>query len=341
MKIGLICFTQRGAGLSQRLADCLAAPGREIAQARGFGPDKTDLRAWTGAAFSGLDAAIFIGAAAIAVRMIAPFVSSKVTDPAVLVLDEAGRFVVPILSGHLGGANALAIEVAEKTGAVPVITTATDTRGLFAVDTWAKSQGLSIRNPGRIKTVSAKLLAGEAVRVRSDFPLEGPLPRGVTLAEAECDVRISVHTDAENRALHLIPKCLALGLGCRRDTPVETIADAVYRLLEKHAIDFSALRGVFTIDLKADEPGLLAFCQTRSLPLTAYPAKTLAAVPGDFTASPFVLDTTGVDNVCERAAVLGSGGGALLVHKTAENGVTLALALADPKLSFEGDSKHG
>ena len=111
-----------------------------------------------GASFSSMDALIFVGACGIAVREIAPYVKSKKTDPAVLCIDEAGRFVIPLLSGHIGGANALAVELAEKLGATAVVTTATDVRGKFSVDAWAARHGCVISDMGLAKAVSAAIL---------------------------------------------------------------------------------------------------------------------------------------------------------------------------------------
>ena len=122
---------------------------------------------------------LFIGAIGIALRAIAPYIKTKTKDPAVVVVDELGQFSIPILSGHIGGANELALQIAEDLGSIPVITTATDINKVFAVDTWAKSQGLQILNPQCIKLVSSKLLKGESVHVKSDYPIQGNLPKNV------------------------------------------------------------------------------------------------------------------------------------------------------------------
>ncbi len=153
-------FTDTGLALAKRLAaPCPAAlPG---AGRMAF------LAEWASAQFAQSDALIFVGAAGIAVRAIAPHCKSKAADPAVVVLDECGRFAVPILSGHLGGANDLARAIATVCGAVPVITTATDAHGIFAVDEWAKHQNCMVLEPERIKQVSSNLLAGH----RCVFPV--------------------------------------------------------------------------------------------------------------------------------------------------------------------------
>ena len=138
-------------------------------------------------------------------------------------------------------------------------------------------------------------------------------------------ISISVYRDEPfERTLRLIPKALHLGIGCRKGTPMETIREAVDEVLKAHNIDRRAIKCAASIDLKAEESGLLAFCQEWKLPVTFYSAEELKAIPGDFIPSAFVQSITGVDNVCERAALIGAE--KLIVKKTARNGVTVALA---------------
>ena len=153
-----LAFTDTGLALARRLADAL--PG----SVDRCGSGGVSLAGWTALQFAQSDALVFVGAVGIAVRAIAPHCRSKASDPAVVVLDECGRFAVPVLSGHLGGANDLARALAAVCGAVPVITTATDAHGIFAVDEWAKHQNCTVLEAERIKHVSSKLLAGQSVR---------------------------------------------------------------------------------------------------------------------------------------------------------------------------------
>ena len=127
---------------------------------------------------------IFIGATGIAVRSIAPFVKDKLTDSPVIVIDELGQFVIPLLSGHVGGANALAQEISQAIGATPVITTATDINKVFAVDVFAEKNGLRLLDKSKIKTVSSKILKGETIIIKSEIdgvPFEGVQPDRVKL----------------------------------------------------------------------------------------------------------------------------------------------------------------
>ena len=241
-------------------------------------------------------------------------------------LDECGRFAVPLLSGHLGGANDLARALAAVCGAVPVITTATDAHGLFAVDEWAKRQNCTVLEVERIKQVSGKLLAGQPVRFASDWPVQGTPPAGVVPAETPESADFALALCPAGRALHLVPRIGVLGIGCRRGTSADQLEEAFAALCARHGLAPQCITAAASIDLKADEAGLQAFCRAHGWPLTFYSAEQLRAVPGPFTPSPFVQSVTGVDNVCERAAVLASGG-CIRIPKQAGGGVTFALAL--------------
>lgn len=324
MSTAVISFTRRGAALGRTLAEALGgrlyAPARFAAEV-GAEPVE-DLNAWTGARWGDCRALVFVGAAGIAVRAIAPYVKDKFSDPAVVSVDEAGRCAVPLLSGHVGGANTLALQVAALTGGQTAVSTATDVNGVFAVDVWAKEQGLAVTDRAMAKAVSAALLEGEAVGFRSDGG--HPCPAGLTEGPAELGVWVTCRSGAGPfpRTLRLAPKRLILGIGCRRGTEKEAIEAAAAEALAGY--EPLAVAAVATIDLKQDEPGLRAFCAARGLPLLAFSAGELSAAEGDFTHSDFVKRVTGVDNVCERAAV--AAGGRVVVPKLAKNGVTVAVA---------------
>ena len=190
MKLALFAYTRRGRDTALLARDRLLRPGDEcrcLAPEKLAGGDFTPLPApcarSTGPLFAWADALVFVGAAGIAVRSIAPWVRDKRTDPAVLCVDELGRFVVPLLSGHIGGANALALRLAEELGAVPVVTTATDVNGRFSVDAWAARQGLFLDSMKAAKAVSAAILEGP-VPLCCDFPVEGELPPGVVRGDS-------------------------------------------------------------------------------------------------------------------------------------------------------------
>lgn len=189
---------------------------------------------------------LLVGAGGIAVRFLDGLAQDKHSDPAVVVLDEAGRHAVSLLAGHEGGANALAYRVAAVVGAVPVVTT-----------------------------------ASEAL------------------------------------------KPLVLGIGCRRDVSAARIEAAVRHALGTRRID--EVREVATVDLKANEPGLLEFCAAFGLPLRVFARATLAARPWVSAPSEWVKQNVGLDGVCEPCALVASPRGRLLVPKTSLDGVAVAV----------------
>lgn len=331
MSVGIVAFSERGLALGARIQAYFTEKNcaSELTRCKSGG-----LSDWTMEHFHRDDALIFIGSCGIAVRAVAPYIKSKSDDPAVVVLDELAFYAVSLLSGHLGGANKLTAELARFTGAAPVITTATDRNGIFAIDSWARDQELIIANPEQIKSVSAKLLTGEVVRIKSLFPVAGSTPSGIVLGGNAYDALISHRVCGMEGILHLIPRTVTVGIGCRKGVGAKALETAFKAALEKADCHELAVCRVCSIDIKADEPGILEFCRMHELPYRTFSASELAAVSGAFTSSEFVESITGIDNVCERAAVLGSGG-SLIIKKQTGNGVTMALAMSEPELSFE------
>lgn len=176
-----------------------------------FGADHESLSDWTKRVFQPGNNLLFIGAAGIAVRAIAPYVREKQSDPAVVVMDEKANWCIPILSGHLGGANLLANKLAKMTGAQAAITTATDVRGVWAVDSWAKQEGLTVVNPSGIKEISAGLCRDRPKSCSANFPFPGSCRMGLVFSDAaSCDIYIGIHrlTGRKQEPLYLIPAAL-------------------------------------------------------------------------------------------------------------------------------------
>jgi len=286
-----------------------------------------------GECFSRMDAMIFVGSSGIAVRKIAPYVKDKRTDPAVVCIDELGTFVIPLLSGHIGGANALARRLAAGMKATAVITTATDIHGKFSVDAWAAERGYIIGSMQAAKAVSAAILEGD-VPLSSEFPIVGSLPAGVYDGNSgKIGIYVTAKTDGPfENTLRILPPVLHLGIGCRKNTPRNAIRDAVEQVFREHKLDLRAVKCAASIDIKAEEPGLLECCREMDIPISFYSAEVLRGVPGEFTPSTFVRKITGVDNVCERAAMIDAE--KLIVRKTAYSGVTVAVAVEKLEVRF-------
>ena len=338
MKLALFCYSRRGRETACRTLE--AFPDWEIRRfaperyaEEGFSPLRRPPGPFYGELFSWADAMVFVGACGIAVREIAPHVRSKTTDPAVVSLDELGQFVIPLLSGHIGGANALARRLAAFLGATAVVTTATDINARFSVDEWAARQGWAISGMGLAKAYSAAILERDLPLV-SDFPILTELPAGVYTGDTgDLGLCLSWYRkEPFGQTLRIIPRTLHLGLGCRRGTSKEAIREAVTAVLDREGIDPQAIGKAASIDLKQDEEGLLEYCGELGLVPAFHTAEELRAVPGEFTASPLVQRVTGVDNVCERAALLGAD--TLIVKKQAAGGVTVALAAENTEVRF-------
>lgn len=402
MKLAIICFSLTGCITAEKLKHSLEEKSAEneirLAKKSRYIPDAEPVNtdAWVREQFGWADGILFVGACGIAVRHIAPYLVSKKKDPAVLVTDECGKFVISLLSGHLGGANALAEQIAQILDAVPVVTTATDLHHCFAVDLFAKKNRCVILNMQAAKEVSAALLAGRSVGFYSDFPTEGALPQGlvrcdvqgrpidkaVTQSEmqqflkceaaedrlieklkketSEYEAADSFREDDSNKkemdessleigiavtnrksvkpfpiTTTVIPKNIVLGMGCRRDKDAEGILAAALEAFEQSGIYLQAAAKLTSIDLKKEEKGLLALAKRLQIPFETFSEEKLRQVQGTFSASPFVQNVTGVDNVCERSAVLGSHPGILIQKKTGRDGVTTALAAAEWRSYFE------
>ena len=329
-RAAIVYFTDKGAQLGGMLAERLNCTAQK--------PHKGGLAALAERLFHDVDALIFIGACGIAVRAIAPHVVSKTSDPAVIVMDEQGKHVISLLSGHIGGANDLARKIAGFTGGEAVITTATDVNGRFAVDAWAVNHDCVIDSIDNAKEFAAAILKRDLPLI-SDYEISGELPIGVFSGkEGMCGAVISAKTDAEpfETTLHLIPRILHIGVGCKRGTTKEKVEAAIAHTLNAYGLDRRAIKAVASIDVKKNEEGLLSYCHENGLEISFYTAASLNAVPGDFSHSDYVFKTVGTGNVCDRAAMCSAGENAeLLISKTILDGVTVGVAQEKWSVSFE------
>lgn len=353
MRISIISFTDRGRKLSYRLQELLTGrhevrlytkkkPEGDSVLAKEDCPYvEENLAAWTGRQFAEQDALIFIGAAGIAVRAVAPYVRDKLKDPAVLVLDETGSFVIPILSGHYGGANELAESMAGKIGAIPVITTATDRNRLFAVDVFAAKNGLKILNREGIAAVSSAVLDRRRVTIRCGGEITGSVPEELCLlplqSEEIPDILVSAFVQKEQLSLlQLCPAAYTVGIGCRRGKSCTELKAAVEKQLAGLGIHSRAIHCIASVAHKSREAGLLELAEEYGVPFWTFSPEELMAVEGTFTPSEFVRQSVGADNVCERAALAAAGeGGSLLIRKQAEQGITVAVAQRKWGIHFE------
>lgn len=361
MRLSIICFSLTGFHTSECLKRGLEERGHTVTLAKKSRYLEDSIQEntgkWAGRRFLLDEGIIFVGACGIAVRSIAPHVCSKKSDPAVLVIDECGKFVVSLLSGHLGGANDLAVEAAQILEAQPVVTTATDLHKRFAVDVFAKKNGCAIFHMKAAKEISAALLAGENVGFYSEFPWNGKLPEGLTECNQEgvpvsageatnlesrnrrmrLGIAVTIHTSCLPflSTVQVVPPAVTIGMGCRKGKDTASVERAAEECLKRASVFRQAAEQIASIDLKGEEPGLIGLSEKWKLPFLTFSEKELMDAEGEFVSSSFVKSVTGVDNVCERSAVLGAGQGKLTEKKYGAGGVTTALAVRKWEVRFE------
>ncbi len=346
MKLAVIGCENQDCVIKDKLLMCLEQKKYDVICWNFDTQKKNNRQSWIEEQFLKVDAMIFMESCDKVLHSIAPLVKSKKTDPAVLVLDSQGKFVISLLSGHIGGANELAQEISGGIGAVPVITTATDLSKKFAVDVFAKKNQCALSSMKLAKEVSAALVNGNKIGFASDIFWEGKFPQELVLWEENKEnPKLGFYVTTSGRkkpfahTLYLFPKIITLGIGCKKNTLEETIERVIQEVCEQHQISFQAIRQVASIDLKKDESGLIAFCEKYEFPFVTFTKEELSKVPGEFTASPFVKKIAGVDNVCERSALFaGQEQGnvcELIIKKYAKDGVTAAFALEKRRVYFE------
>ena len=328
--ITIISFTKKGGDINKRLTDILSESDITSYTLEKYRFDNRvkplgNLKETVKRHFTD-DAVIFIGAVGIAVRSIAPYIKDKFCDPAVLVIDELGRYVIPLLSGHVGGANELANYIGEALSAAPIITTATDINGTFAVDIFAKKNNLLISSRKLAKDVSAALLDNNCIDIDSDIESIDvkELKKKLNPKNKVCDIKVRI-TDRiyDDTVLTLIPKNLYIGVGCKKNTDADKMWDFVNDIFRLEGLDIRAVKSIGSIDIKRDEDAVKNLANRLNVPFLTFTKDELNSVSGDFFESEFVRKTVGVGNVCERAVCIQCNN--LIVKKTAREGMTVAI----------------
>jgi cobalt-precorrin 5A hydrolase/precorrin-3B C17-methyltransferase len=274
---------------------------------------------------------VFVMSAGIVVRTIAPLVKDKKTDPAIVVLDEKGEHVISLLSGHLGGANNLAREIANFLGTEAVITTASDVRGLTSIDLWARDGDLVIEDWALLPRAGTRLLNKGRLSVYTDVEL--PMPAGFIRVNEPSSadllvthrVSVSCRKDKDPSPLTLRPKNLVVGIGCNKGTSTDEINNAVREVLAGHNLAFASVRSMATVAMKTKEPGIRIFSKTYSFDIVSFTPAQLNAVAG-ISKSEAAFRATGAKAVAEPAALLAAGAKRLLVPKQKVGNVTVAVA---------------
>jgi len=342
-KNAIYALTPKGAPLGRRIADQLGGdlflPARLAALYNGKPFDS--LRDLVAEHFSSYPCHIFVAASGIVVRVIAPLLKSKDKDPAVLVLDQDGRYVISLLSGHLGGANEEARSLAGLIGGQAVVTTATDSSGLPSFDQLAKKHDMTITNLAVVKHVNMALLNGDAIQIfdsedRLGLRKAGGVAFTIRWIETESqwidgDPGVWVTWrggppphDAKRLILH--PRCLVVGIGCNRGANENEILQLIQMTFKAHDLAIESLKSVSTIEAKRHEEGLIETANALEVPLQFFGTDEIQTIEVPHP-SGIVEKHMGVSSVCEATALLTAKGGPLLVPKTKSRNVTLAIAL--------------
>lgn len=356
MLIRTICFTENGLKRAEELKAYFEKKedtifkyvlASELKNNRLIGASE-----WTANVWDNADLIIFIGALGICVRTIGPFLRDKFTDPPIVCMDEHAIHVIPVISGHMGGSNRYAIEIAEAMNSIPVITTATDLNQRFAVDIFAKDNHLEITDRQMAKEISAAILRSEEIgffdKVKTDV-----LPKGLFLNETR-HYNIMTLTpysykenmsryleDSKNKCLYLLRRTIFVGVGTRKGALKEDLERNLRDVMYMYSLHPEDIASISSIDLKKDEKCIKQLAGELGVPFKTYSPSELNKVWGRFSSSDIVRNVTGVDCVCERAAALSASLESydrfykLVVRKTTYNGTTVAIALRNDYSYFQ------
>ncbi len=324
MKAAVIAITKNGVELAEKI-------GRELDADIYVKND--DFRGLIGKIFFTYDTLIFIMACGIAVRSITPYIRDKQSDPAVVVVDELGRFAISLLSGHIGGANRLAARVAAITGGTPVITTATDINGVIAFDELATDNDCAIENIGVLKYISSELVNGGKVSLVSDCKIVGDMPHNIDTPGfgEHCRLAVALTNSiivpiTAEKILYLRPRNLIIGLGCKKDKSKQEIEEALVHFMRINNKSMLSIKCIASISIKANEQGILDYCSEKNIPFKTFSAEEIKTVEHQFSSSDFVKSVTGVGCVAEACAIMTGNQPKLVCPKTVYSGITLALA---------------
>ncbi|MFC4770239.1 cobalt-precorrin 5A hydrolase [Effusibacillus consociatus] len=352
----IVGITKHGAELARQLADQM--PDADLYLSEKFlqeGDEETvysfptNVRLLLEQIFHNYEGWILLISLGAVVRMIAPVLKDKKVDPAVVVVDDKAQFAISVLSGHLGGANALTERVAGILGAAPVVTTASDVSGTIAVDLLGREFGWKIDDDRQVTPASAAVVNEEPVVVIQEtgetnwWKRKSPIPKQIQVVGCVEEAR-AIRAQGYNAVLWVSdrlltedqlsiapyrvvyrPKSIVLGLGCNRGTSLEEIENVVFTTLEQQRLSWKSVACIATISLKKDEEGFLALSQKYGWPLVAYEPEELNRVPIP-NPSDTVHKFTGAYGVSEPAAMLSASTDQLLLEKTASGNVTIALA---------------
>ncbi|NRT76019.1 cobalt-precorrin 5A hydrolase [Clostridium beijerinckii] len=294
------------------------------------------LKTITKEAMNNSEGIIFISSTGIAVRAIAPFLEGKDKDPGIVVVDLSCKYAINILSGHLGGGNELTYKVSEILNSMPIITTASDNLGLIAPDILAKENNLIIEDLKKAKYMAALLIDKKIIGIKDDYNII-KISNGyekIQYLREDCIwithcLKSSNNEDIEkndySRILRLIKNDIVLGIGCRKGTTYEKLYDFVNANLIKYNLDIRAVSGIVSVDIKANEEGIIKLAEKINCPFKTFSKDEIKTVQDKYDKSEFVFKTLGITGVCEPSVDL--AGAEVIISKIKHEGMTLAIGV--------------
>jgi len=340
----VISITKNGSILGKRVAAFLKAglkaPARFASQiGLDYGYDRP-AASEIQTAFNGYEVLVLIMATSVAVRSIAPVIGNSQTDPAVIVMDEAGKFVISLFPGHWGEGNRIAVDLAKFTGGMAVITTASDVNNLSCLDSVARKYGLTLENPELLVKYSGAVINGDPVVIWDRWGINETWPENVRVVTGESleladneklvvviGYREPLGIKSDTKVFGLRPNNLVVGVGCAPGVPGTRIIGAIRRYFRERNWSTRSIQSLATIDLRAEESGLKAAAQELGVPLQVFKEEELGSVRDGLVKSDFAEKNMGVGGVCEPAAILGSNHGGLIGAMQNLNQITVAVAI--------------
>ena len=343
MNICVLSFSIKGCILSDKIELSLEEDGHavfayaieKIAARTGKEPF-TKIESCVAKLFYDMDAIIFISSCETAIRAISPFVRSRATDPAVVVVDELGKNVVSLLSGQMITSNELAYTLADQVGATPIITNGAVKGSVFSVEAFARKNHLFVVENVLEREISSDLLYGNPVGFECDYYIEGKVPDSLSGENRESGIFVSTDllSNPFTNTLHLVPKNIIIGLVCNPGTPARDIEHFVYSNLEKYHLPVSRVGRICSLHVLDEEPGIAEVAESLQIKYQTYSDETLLEVVGNYSEGDSIGDIFNIDHASERCALRGSHGGKLIIKTIMTNGISMAAAVKKLTIRF-------
>lgn len=334
MKIACISFTQQGKEIGEKLVKSNSKNNKYIVHHFINDEIHGGIKSRMDFLVKEYDGLIFISATGIAVRLMNPYIINKTIDPAVVVVDDGGNFSISLLSGHIGGANRLAQWVGDIIGAIPVITTASDNRGVESIDLFAMKNNYHMEDMEAVKDITAmmvnknkigfyselkEIIKYDNLKILDNFQDIDHSIQGVIIVSSQ--KRIDIPYEKHCR---LIPKNINIGIGCKRGMEGKRIIEAIENILTQLNLSSKGIKAIGTIEVKKGEIGIIEACNHFNCPLKIFTLEEIKKIEDNFPKSQFVKKTIGVYSVSEPSAYL--LGGKMLTGKIKIDGITISVA---------------